>query len=169
MKQPRTSSPKSTMTPCSSSLNPSSASVNSETLVDGNSLKPSSGSMDKTKDNVEKSAGLSPRKLPRSCTKVKGKMSSGKVGQHSSSRSKTINKRSSPSAATKLAGSKGKDVVSTSESESDECEAYFEDYSELCERVAKTMYYTRIRTPTTPRPSLPLTSRFTLYLKSVKI
>lgn len=46
----------------------------------------------------------------------------------------------------------------TSEDETDD-DASFEDYSELCERVAKTMYYANTRPQSTPRPSLPLTSK----------
>ncbi len=53
-----------------------------------------------------------------------------------------------------------KEVPATSEeSEPEQPEVTFEDYTELCERVAKTMYYVNPRQKCTPRPSLPLTSK----------
>lgn len=53
--------------------------------------------------------------------------------------------------------------ATSEESEAEQPEVTFEDYTELCERVAKTMYYVNPRQKCTPRPSLPLTSKLTKY------
>lgn len=54
------------------------------------------------------------------------------------------------------AGNDGKETAPTS---SNKPESSFADHKEMCSRVAKSLYFAN-KMPTTPRPSLPLTSEY---------
>ncbi|CAL8100928.1 unnamed protein product [Orchesella dallaii] len=90
-----------------------------------------------------------------------------------------VKRRSTPSPSTVIEPTKTKNspvknkednrkAETTSEGSDSETEVSFEDYSVLCERFAKSMYYSN-SIPSTPRPSLPLTilavDTFTKYAR----
>lgn len=71
--------------------------------------------------------------------------------------------KKSPYASKSLKLEKELKQMSMPESDTDESEVSFEEYNILCERFAKTMYYSNPTKPSsTPRPSLPLTSKILL-------
>ncbi|ODM96930.1 Protein CNPPD1 [Orchesella cincta] len=145
----------------SASLSSSKANASySDRSVELNSAQNISGRSSEKKHFARKSpkkteAAVSRKVLKMTEAEAKRKSTPSSNGDSESSKTKKEEKRKTEKAP--------------EESDSDsEAEVSFEDYSVLCERFAKSMYYSN-SIPTTPRPSLPLTilavDTFTKYAR----
>lgn len=155
------------MAPGSSSLQHSSSSNMNSTL----SIRKSAASISNKASPPTSNRGSSGKKKKSGSGKFAGsqkkRVSSGENTKSISPRNKNGSGKTQstktvvPSIpAPKLETKKpDKNISLGTDSETDDVEVTFKDYSTLCERVAKTMYYANPVLPQTPRPSLPLTSK----------